>query len=1399
MIILSGIWKNNTSRMNLNAIKYQRILLTIGLCISISHSGIANRELSFKRLSTDEGLSHNSVYSIFEDKYGYIWIGTRNGLNRYNGSGFKTYLNHEKGFSGDIVNFIQEDSDGDLWVGTKDGGLNLYNWEKDNFLLYLPEDILSNPDKILNIEAILEISPGKILVGTNGNGLFILDKRGHNISPVNGSIHEEYLSRITRIKCLQIGKDSIIWVGTMDGLYGLKLYNGELSFYKTNIPAEITNEQILTLYFDGKSWLWAGTTHGLFKMNLDDLDLVKYCEQSGHLYFDVIRDLAAWDDSTLLLASDGGGLIYFNTRSEEKILYKHDPNDPRSLSNNAVYDIFIDSRSNLWIGNYAGGINFYSKYETKFRTIKHEINNIFSLTDNNVRSVYQDRKNRIWLGTFNGLNRYNPELNTIENFHSPGFPNLRSKVILSIQSVDEEILWVGTFSDGIYIVDLRKNRVSKYSNELDTNQSLNKSDVYDIELSDGGNLWIGTMGGLYQINERTGYLQRYTIHNSGISNNNIKALLYSSDGILWIGTNNGLSRFDPDDNTFTTYYQSANCNECLSNNRIIALFEDSEKRIWIGTEGGGLNVFNKTTEDFKYYNIQNGLPDNIINSIEEDQQGFIWIGTNKGLAKLNPESSEVIVYTRLDGLQGNEFYQQSCICTVDGHILTGGPGGFNYFHPLEIMKNPVVPKVVFTELYLYNQPVTIGEERSPLKKQFCLTETIDLKHNLSSISIHFSALGYVNSSSYLYAYYLEGMESDWNPFSIQKYASYTNLDPGEYHFKVKAINNDGLASENIAVLNIRVIPPPWGSWWAFVIYAVVFVLLLLMFRKYTIAWVHVKNELDFERKEKAQIEDLNQLKIRFFTNVSHEFKSPLTLIINHLNKLKEEITGPYRLRLVREIEKNSRRLLYLINELMDFRKAENNQVRLCVSRDNIIPFVREIKECFNVLADQRNISYSFEAETDSVYLWFDPNKLDKVIYNLLDNAFKFTEEGGLIRIGIITSGNRPSISNDRRDEHVKNVEKPCVEIFIEDNGLGISPENLDAVFERFYQVNNTIEDLFVKGYGIGLAYSKKLIDLHHGELRVESSPGVGSKFTIRLFQGKEHFDVKSQVEFQKKSDKPRLAGTDYALGNPLINRSVVKSPLFISESLPLLLIAEDDTSERDFLFSELVEKFRIIEAGNGKDALNMALDQIPDLIISDLRMPVMDGITFCGVVKSRNETCHIPIILLTGYGEDEDRIKGLVTGADAYITKPYNIKILTATIENLIENRKILHQKFRGIGSVIPDDIVTNKNDFKLMNKIITLIENNLASADMDVQQLCVEIGMSRSVLFRKIKALTGNSIQEFIRTIRLKKAAQLLADEDISINEVAYIVGFSNPKHFSTAFRKTFGKSPSGFRNSLI
>ncbi len=1369
------------------------------ICFLISGSipdSFSQERIFFKHLNADNGLSHNSVYCIHEDKYGYIWIGTRNGLNRYDGSNYKTYLNGDRNFKGNIINFIYEDSDGDLWIGTRDGGLNLYNWEDDVFISCFPAEKLYKSDDIMNVEDLLETERGHFLIGTNGSGLFKFEKATGQITQIDDRnlILANVNSR--RIKCFCLEDDRRIWIGTLDGLYLYDPYSQNISRPPfSDAISVILNQQILSLFFNGKETLWAGTTRGLFRIYLTDYSVKEYNERLGYLSSDIIRDIHPFTNDRLLLATDGGGLNILSLLTGSVIVYANDPNDHQSISNNALYDICVDSYGSLWIGNYAGGINFYSPYEKKFNTVRHEINNPNSLSDNNVRSVFQDRNGRIWIGTLNGINLYIPEKNSIINSNT--FQVLKSEVILTIAEDDDGLIWVGTFSEGIFLMNPESGIIIKYRNPFDENKSLDRSNIYDIIPAGNNIIWIGTTGGLYRISKETGSLRRYTSLNSDLSSNNIRVMLEGNDGKIWIGTNYGLNLFDPVTEKFEIFYNNPDSSLGLSHNQIISLFKDSGGDIWIGTEGGGTDIFHPDQRDFSYLTIQDGLPSNVINSIAEDGSGKIWIGTNKGLVNYDKITGDIITYTKIDGLQSNEFFPNSLFCCRDGNILAGGPEGFNYFDPDNISQNPVAPKVVFTDLYLYNQPVEIGEENSPLERQFCLTENITLKHYQSNISIHFSSLGFINSDSYHYAYFLEGLEQDWNPFGIQRHATYTNLDPGDYIFRVKAMNNDGKLSTSEARLKITVQPPPWKTWYAFTAYSIAFFTLLLLFRMYTISWVKVKHELDLERKEKEQIEQLNQLKLRFFTNVSHEFKTPLTLIINHLEKLKQGLAGIKNLGMVKEVEKNTKRLLLLINELMDFRKAENDQIRLHVSLNDIVSFVKEITYYFNGLAEKMKINYVFEPSQDKIMIWYDPGKLEKVVFNLIDNAFKFTDCDGFIRVGINQNAQGyTGFQKKFKDKLKKKTGSEFIEIYVEDSGKGIALAEQKAVFDRFYQVSDQ-EDLsdYIPGTGIGLAYSKKLVELHKGEITVQSEPGRGSRFTIRLRKGREHLVNDEKVEFRKQNYVQQIDS------EVLSSRSVLKEPdikLFSDLAVsgkPLMLIVEDSADIRDYLSVEFSDEFRIVEAWNGKVALEIARNSLPDIIISDIMMPVMDGINLCRELKNNTLTCHIPVILLTAREGEKNMIEGLETGADAYITKPFNAAILNITVKNLVKSRKELRNKFKGIETIIPDEIVNNKLDHNLMELLISVIEKHIASSELDVNKLSSEIGMSRSVLYRKVKALTGYSIQDFLRIVRLKKAAQILTEGNISISEVAYMVGFTNAKHFSTSFKKLFGKSPTEFR----
>jgi signal transduction histidine kinase/DNA-binding response OmpR family regulator/sugar lactone lactonase YvrE len=961
--------------------------------------------------------------------------------------------------------------------------------------------------------------------------------------------------------------------------------------------------------------------------------------------------------------------------------------------------------------------------------------------------------------------------------------SLSSNSVLSIYEDKEGNLWVGTFGGGICILDKRRQTFRKFRHPDDATRSLDKANIYGIVETPGHKLCIASLGGIYLLDRKTDVLTRFLASNSKLSNNTVKVLCKDKLGNIWAGTNQGINKLNHETGQIRVYQHSNTNPNSLSNNRILSIIESRDGELWIGTEGGGVSVFDPVNERFRVITTNDGLPDNVVNSILQDDLGNFWIATNKGLVRFDAVTRKIRHYTSDDGLQADEFNQNSALKTREGDLCFGGISGFNILTPGNLISDFSLPRVILTDLYVSNKLVKVGDEKSPISRQLFLEKEISLSYE-TTFGIDFAALGFVNSGKYQYSYMMKGLTDEWTEFHDNRTASYSNLPPGHYTFMVKARNNDGFMNEMPARIDIRILPPLWKTWWAFVSYALIIIGLLFLFMRYNISWIRVKNQLILERKEKEQLEELNQMKLGFFTNISHEFKTPLTLIMGYIDNLKS--AGNYKQTdQLRNIEKNAHRLLILINQLLEFRKAENGLMKLKASKGNIVHFLSGIKESFDESARIRNIRFELIVAGSIPEIWFDAEKIEKIMYNVLSNAFKFVNPGGSIVISIVCNENEMSKGT--------NGDRSFLEIMVKDTGQGMSQEELSHVFNRFYQESkDTGKNKQAEGSGIGLAYSKKLVELHHGEISVTSEQGLGSSFFIRLPVGKDHLtddEIKEELNFLLKMDYQGL--------EDLVVEESAEMENFgeLNESKPILLVVDDNTDICRMIVEKFQHEFQMITAANGMDGLEKARKFVPDIIISDILMPVMDGIEFCRNIKEELLTCHIPVVMLTAKSDDDSQIQGIRIGADAYIAKPYNPELLQATLTNLINSRKILLNKFYGKDQFVPSEVVTNKMDEKFLNRLINLIEASSEEENVDITNLCREIAMSRSALYRKLKALTGNSIQDFVRMVKLRKASRMLLETTLTISEIAYQSGFPNTKHFSTSFKKQFAKTPTEYR----
>ncbi len=794
-------------------------------------------------------------------------------------------------------------------------------------------------------------------------------------------------------------------------------------------------------------------------------------------------------------------------------------------------------------------------------------------------------------------------------------------------------------------------------------------------------------------------------------------------------------------------------------------------------------MFDKRSETFTYIMEKDGLPNNVVYGILPDAQGNLWLSTNRGLSKYNPVRNQFINYDVSDGLQNNEFNTGAFFKSKSGELFFGGISGFNYFYPRQIVKKDFTPNIVFTDFKLFNKSVFVRDDNSILKEIISETSEIILSHKENLISFEFASLDYYAPEKNNYAFMLEGFDKDWIQLGAKREITFTNLDPGEYTLKIKGTNSDGVWNDNAASLKIIIFPPWWQTWWAYAFYGILFFASLYFIRRYELNRFLLKNDLELEKIETDKLRSLDQLKSRFFTNISHELRTPLTLILGQIeNVISSNIKVKEKGKL-QVAKRNAGRLLTLINQLLDISKIEAGNMKLNAGKHNIVSFLKSLFYSFESLAESKNIKLKFDSEFDKVLLIFDPDKMEKVFNNLISNAFKFCSDNGEIKVG------------------VKVLNESTVEIRIKDNGIGIPADLLPKVFDRFYQIDSS-HTREHEGTGIGLALAKELIELHEGKITVTSKEGEGAEFIINLPRGNFEIEKERSIDppdnkilstFVKEDSENIDIGTNDTGADILSKTALRHTDKDSNKNAEIVLVVEDNADVRAYICEQLEKDYKVFEAINGEDGILKAQKEIPDLIITDVMMPKMNGYQFCKTIKNDEKTSHIPIIMLTAKAGFDDKIEGLETGADAYLLKPFNTKELLVRIKNLLGIRKKLQDKYskavfvrKTAGKKISD------LDEKFMNKVMEIIENHIAEEDFNIEAFDEKLGMGRVQIYRKLKALTGKSPSRHIRSVRLAKAKNLIEEKKGNISEIAYSVGFSSPQYFTRCFKEEFGFPPS-------
>jgi signal transduction histidine kinase/ligand-binding sensor domain-containing protein/DNA-binding response OmpR family regulator len=1354
----------------------------------------------FEHLTIDDGLSNNTVTSIVRDHFGFTWFATNDGLTRYDGYDFTVYQHDREDpstLSNNKIHFVFEDSKRNLWIGTS-SGLNLYDRRYDSFKRILHNPGNENSLSHNNIRTMYEDRSGALWFGTLGGGLNRFDPESERFTRFN------FPDR--NVTSVLEDSNGNFWVAT--GSAGIILFDWRNNEF-TQFPFDGQSSQGLkpytgkTLFEDNHGNLWVCTEGaGLYLFDISEKQYIEhfYVHRDGKgISSNIVSDILQYNDVTLWIATDGGGINQYNLETGSFSYIRNNVVDAKSLSTNAIYTIMRDKDEVIWIGTFGGGVNVLFPHRQEFRLFTHRALEPTSLSHKSVLSFHEDRFGQIWIGTDGGgLNLFDRTQGTFKSFSNKQDDpfSISSNAVTSILEDSHGHLWVGTFAGGLNRLERRTGRFTRFMYQSDIEGSIGSNNVWSLLEDRDQDLWVGTLDGLEIYNRKENSFYRIPdIERNGTRFPiRILSLFQDSKGNIWVGST-GVGILDKATLEFTFLESLTQEQVKLSDYDIRDFYEDKQGNIWIASEGAGLFRFDPKDGSLVSFTTRDGLPSDAIHQIIQDETGVLWLSTNKGISRFDPESITFSNYTIHDGLQSNQFAYSASLYSSRGEIYFGGVNGFNVFHPERIRENLVPPKVYITDFTLFNKPVRPGGEGSPLKTNIMQTNEITLPYR-TVFSFKFTAINYISTSKNRYKYKLEGFD-DWNDVGNQRMATYTNIGPGKYVFRVIASNNDGVWNEEGASVVINILPPFWRTWVAYLMYALAFVTLFYFILNYVVNRQKYKHDLMIKDLEKAKIEEINQVKLRFFTNIAHEFRTPLTLILGPLEKIMtshNNIDAGLKKQL-NIMGRNAGRLLRLINELMEFRKIEMGKVKLKVVKADLVSFLFDVKSVFDEHARMHDIDFSFQSERDVIEAWFDKEKMEKVVYNILSNSFKFTRDCGAISIEVgVTEKRLAGQENQAPVEHAQ--------IIISDNGIGISANDLPRIFDRFYQVKNKntpARSTGISGTGIGLALSRELIEFHKGEIQVASQPGEGSTFRVLFPLDKQYFDQEIVVE--QTTDEfvyqysPGLYGIPHAELRPFAEPPKVES----NEDKPVLLFVDDNADMRSYIRSSLESSYHIYEAVNGVEGLEKAGRLMPDIIVSDVMMPEMDGIEMCRKIKDNINTSHLPVILLTAKTSDDFTIEGFDAGADDYIPKPFNPKLLHSRIKNILEIRQQLRERFRKEGILQPSEVSVTSADETFLKNAMEVVERNIGNPEFRVCTFVSEMNMSRSVLYRKFESLTGQSVNEFVRNTRLKRAAQLLSLNELTVSEVTYEVGFSDPQYFSKCFNKFYGITPSEYakRNS--
>jgi len=1336
------------------------------------------------KLDIQDGLSDNHVNTIFKDRRGYIWFGTRLGLNRYDGYAFKIYRHDDSdptSLTDDNVQLIGEGPEDKIYINGATGGVDIYD--------PLTERLVPNADAYFRAHHLSRLGIVGIVRGKDEQYYFIYrdsgvyrfeqDKAATRLVP-DGTVPGPAGSPVA-----DAARDTSggLWLSHVNGmLERMDLSTGRITLRTAIMQQAKPQPQYgYKLFIDDldRLWLYApGNLTGLWEFDEHTGALAHFCQDSGQarLSSNTVGSVITDDKGLIWIATDQGGVDLLD-RTKLTMRYLRHSDEERSLPENTITTLYRDNTGIVWAGTFKSGIGYYQQNILRFPLYRRQPGVPGSLPYDDINCFAQDTRGNIWIGTNGGgliyFDRAKDGFSWLR--HKAGDPNsLCNDVVITLAVDHTGRLWIGTYQGGLDCYDGR--RFIHYRHNDSDPASLADDRVYAIREDAEGALWVGTMtGGLDRLDVSKGKFY----HNSmavpySLHSNYIPALAEDSASNLWIGTGWGIEVLSRSTGKYIHYTKAANS---LPDNVIYGITCDHSGNMWVATRQG-LSVLQPGRDTFQVFHMKDGLPSNSVLSVLEDAEHCLWASTSGGLSRITVSDEgghigiKCVNYDEYDGLQGREFNENAALRTREGELLFGGGKGFNLFKPESIGSDRHIPPVVLTGLQLYNKEV-------PVPASIPMDGKLVLSYKENNFTLDFAALSYINARKDRYAYQLVGFDKDWmltdgrNPR-----ATYTNIDPGDYIFRVRASNSDGVWNARGVIVRVIVKPPFWKTNLAYVLYVLIILAVLYLGRMRIIRRAQVRFALAEERREALRVHELDRMKIKFFTNLSHEFRTPLALILSPVDKLIRSVEDPGRRQLAMTIERNAKRLLHLVNQLLDLRKMEVNELKLNMSGGDIAEFIKATTDSFADLAEGKGIVFDYRSDIDHLPALFDRDKVERIVFNLLSNAFKFTSTGGSVIVELIVA---------EKDEH-----SALLQLRVTDTGIGIRPELQEKIFESFFQ-GETPGHIRNQGTGIGLAITREFVEMHGGTIRVESALDKGSSFMVLL-------PVPLLQEPSMGPAAPPMGGEAEAHIRGRTETAVENNerwaPSGGDEKFKVLLV-EDDDDFRFYLKDNLVPLFTVLEAANGREGWQKTLGAQPDLVVSDVNMPLMDGLELCRKIKGDERVEHIPVILLTALSDEQDQLRALGIGVNDYLSKPFNVEILISRIRNLLQFKGSVEQTMKKRVDIEPGEVEPEpeKTEADFVREAVAVLEKNIANADFSVEDWAKELGMSRTTLYKRIVTATGKTPISFIRHFRMKRAAQLLEKTRHNVAEVAYLVGFNNPKYFARFFKEVYGKLPSVYQ----